>query len=37
MTNYEKYADKIKEYRGNFCKDFAESYILKTINTECLL
>ena len=35
MKNYEKYAEEIKKYRGNFCKDFTESYILKTINTEC--
>ena len=35
MKNYEKYIDKIKEYRGDFCKDFIESYIFKTINTEC--
>lgn len=31
MKNYEKYADKIREYKGtNFCKDFVEPYILKS-------
>ena len=31
MKNYEKYADKIKEYNGeNFCKDFIVPYILKS-------
>ena len=31
MKNYEKYADKIKEYNGeNFCKDFIAPYILKS-------
>lgn len=32
MKNYEKYADKIKNFTGNFCKDFIEPYILKAIN-----
>ena len=37
MKNYEKYRDKIREYKGNFykgnfCKDFIEPYILKAIN-----
>lgn len=31
MKNYEKYADKIREYKGtHFCKDFVEPYILKS-------
>ena len=31
MKNYEKYAEKIREYKGlNFCKDFIEPYILKS-------
>lgn len=32
MKNYEKYGDKIKNFTGNFCKDFIEPYILKAIN-----
>ena len=36
MKNYEKYAEKIREYEGqNFCKDFIEPYILKSINAKC--
>ena len=39
MKNYEKYADKIKEYNGfNFCRDFVKPYILKSrhcANTSC--
>ena len=36
MKNYEKYAEKIREYDGSdFCKDFIEPYILKSINTKC--
>ena len=36
MKNYEKYADEIREYNGDeFCKDFIEPYILKSINTKC--
>ena len=36
MKNYEKYADEIREYKGDeFCKDFIEPYILKSINTKC--
>ena len=37
MTNYEKYADIINNFKGtgNFCEEFVEPYILKTINTEC--
>lgn len=36
MKNYEKYADKIREYDGSdFCKGFIEPYILKSINTKC--
>ena len=31
MKNYEKYADKIREYKGeNICKDFIKPYILGT-------
>lgn len=30
MKNYEKYAEKIREYKGNsFCSDFIKPYILK--------
>lgn len=37
MKNYEKYADKIKEYNGDsICTDFIEPYILKSINAECI-
>ena len=39
MKNYEKYADKIKEYKDkDFCKDFVKPYILKSrgcTNTSC--
>lgn len=36
MKNYEKYADKIKEYNGDdICTDFIEPYILKSINAKC--
>lgn len=36
MKNYEKYADEIRKYKGtNFCKDFVEPYILKSINAKC--
>lgn len=36
MKNYEKYADKIREYKGDeFCTDFVEPYILKSINAKC--
>lgn len=35
MKNYEKYADKIREYKGKyFCRDFIAPYILKS--NECL-
>lgn len=31
MKNYEKYADKIKEYKDkDFCKDFVKPHILKS-------
>ena len=31
MKNYEKYEDKLKEYKGqNFCKDFVKPNILKS-------
>ena len=31
MKNYEKYADELKEYKGqNFCKDFVKPNILKS-------
>ena len=31
MKNYEKYADELKEYKGqNFCKDFVQPNILKS-------
>ena len=31
MKNYEKYADKIREYKGTrFCKDFVKPNILKS-------
>lgn len=37
MKNYEKYADKIKEYKGDsICTDFIEPYILKSINAKCI-
>ena len=37
MKNYEKYADKIKEYNGDsICTDFIEPYILKSINAKCI-
>ena len=33
MKNYEKYADEIKEYKGqNFCKDFVKPNILESDN-----
>lgn len=33
MKNYEKYADKIKEYEGDsFCSDFVMPYILESIS-----
>lgn len=39
MKNYEKYADKIREYKGeNFCADFVKPHILKSrgcTNTSC--
>ena len=36
MKNYEKYADEIKEYKGDsICTDFVEPYILKSINAKC--
>lgn len=39
MKNYEKYADKIKEYKDkDFCNDFVKPYILKSrgcTNTSC--
>ena len=36
MKNYEKYADEIREYKGDkFCTDFIEPYILKSINAKC--
>lgn len=39
MKNYEKYADKIREYKGTkFCKDFVKPNILKSddcINVGC--
>ena len=35
MKNYEKYAEKIREYDGsNFCDDFIISHILKS-NEQC--
>ena len=35
MKNYEKYAEKIREYNGsNFCDDFIISHILKS-NEQC--
>lgn len=37
MKNYEKYADEIKEYKGDsICTDFIEPYILKPINAKCI-
>lgn len=37
MKNYEKYADKIKEYNGDsICTDFIEPYILKSIDAKCI-
>ena len=37
MKNYEKYAEEIREYKGdNFCADFIEPYILKSINGKCI-
>ena len=36
MKNYEKYAEKIREYNGDsICTDFIEPYILKSINAKC--
>ena len=39
MKNYEKYADEIREYKGeNFCADFVKPHILKSrgcTNTSC--
>ena len=39
MKNYEKYADKIKEYKDkDFCNDFVKPHILKSrgcTNTNC--
>ena len=36
MKNYEKYAEKIREYNGvSICADFIEPYILKSINAKC--
>ena len=36
MKNYEKYADEIRGYKGDdFCKEFIEPYILKSINAKC--
>lgn len=36
MKNYEKYAEKIREYEGDsICTDFVEPYILKSINAKC--
>ena len=33
MKNYEKYAEKIREYKGqNFCKDFVKPNILESDN-----
>ena len=33
MKNYEKYADEIREYKGeNFCADFVKPHILKSDN-----
>ena len=37
MKNYEKYADEIREYKGDsICTDFIEPYILKSINAKCI-
>ena len=37
MKNYEKYAEKIREYKGDsICTDFIEPYILKPINAKCI-
>ena len=37
MKNYEKYADEIREFKGDsICSDFIEPYILKTINAKCI-
>lgn len=37
MKNYEKYADEIREYKGDsICADFVEPYILKSINAKCI-
>lgn len=37
MKNYEKYADEIREYKGdNFCKDFVMPNILESDNCGCL-
>lgn len=37
MKNYEKYAEKIREYNGDsICTDFIEPYILKSINAKCI-
>ena len=35
MKNYEKYADEIREYKGEtFCVDFVKPYILKSNHCE---
>ena len=35
MKNYEKYADEIREYKGDcFCVDFVKPYILKSDHCE---
>ena len=37
MKNYEKYAEEIREYKGDsICTDFIEPYILKSINAKCI-
>ena len=37
MKNYEKYADEIREYKGDsICPDLIEPYILKSINAKCI-
>lgn len=37
MKNYEKYADEIREYKGdNFCIDFVKPHILKLNDCVCM-
>ena len=36
MKNYDKYKDKIRNYKGDsFCSEFVEPYVLKPIGLSC--